>query len=181
MFKKLKDSFQNTDLICDVAEFHGTMCGMLIGNISLSFEKWLKEMIEFRIGGHVLSSQQLELLSSLFWDSSMYLRTGNLDFNLLLPDDKTSYAERVHSLSEWCAGFVYGLGVNRFVKRSKLDEQNQVFINTVTELSSGIESEANEDDEKAYVQIVEYLCVGTLTLFDDVYAANKKSARPEHE
>ena len=176
MFEKIETSLANADVICRAAELHGTMCGMLVGNISFIFEKWLREMIDFRIEKNSLSSEHLALLRSLFLESSARLQTGDLSFQILLPSDEADYQERVQALSEWCMGFVYGVGVNQTLCISELSEQNQVFISTVSELSLGIDCEVNEnddsEDEKSYAQMVEYLCVGVLSLNDDARAMN---------
>ena len=93
------------------------------------------------------------------------------DFQLFLPDDEEDLRERVEALTAWCQGFVYGLAVGGLSDIKDLPEDTMELIKDIIEISkaeSDRESDPTEEDEQAYVEIVEYIRTGTLLISEEL-------------
>ena len=96
-------------------------------------------------------------------------------FMPLLPDDQASITERSNSISEWCAGFVSGLGIGRGKKKLNLDHDGDEFLKDVISISR-MEASVDEgdDSEAAYFEVVEYIRVGVIYIYQHLHTIEKK-------
>ena len=97
-------------------------------------------------------------------------------FMPLLPDDQASIVERSNSISEWCAGFVSGLGIGRGEKKLDLDRDGDEFLKDVISISR-MEGSVDEgdDSEAAYFEVVEYIRVGVIFIYQQLHETKKRN------
>jgi yecA family protein len=153
------------------AEAHGCLCGALCARRVYLPSEWLEEILADPEEEGVLT-EVTGALSELYESSGEDLASGELDFSPLLPGDEAAIEDRVGALSEWCQGFLYGIGASGTLQKAALSDEVQEFLTDVAELTrvdvSG--SDAGEAEEEAYVELVEYVRMGVQLIYDELAA-----------
>ncbi|MBL4852339.1 MAG: UPF0149 family protein [Gammaproteobacteria bacterium] len=107
-------------------------------------------------------------LATLHRHTRTQLSDMNYDFSPLLPADSESIASRTQALSLWCQGFLFGLSVSGLKTLDALSESSREIVEDFSAIAQLAEQfEEGEDEESAYMELVEYLRVGTFTLADE--------------
>ena len=163
-FDRVQSALERLGASVDAAESHGTLCGLLINNISLT--GWLAHTLdEMPDSGNVLAAEQLQLLEEVFDHTSEQMNSDELDFELLLPDDSDDFGLRLLGLAGWCQGFLYALGVNGAIDEDSLDETTRECLSDLLEISKlSHEEEGSDEAEQQYAEIVEHVRMATLML-----------------
>ena len=163
-FDRVQTALERLGASADAAESHGTLCGMIINNISLS--GWLAHTLdEMPDPGNVLASEHMQLLEGLFELTREQLDKDDLSFELLLPDDSDDFGLRLLGLAGWCQGFLYAVGVTGAVDEDGLDETTRECLSDLLEISKlSHEEEASDEAEMQFAEIVEHVRMATLTL-----------------
>lgn len=153
------------------AECHGLLCGLLCGVDEQAPQRWLEEVLG--PGGKLHRDRDEcrgELLRVLT-DTVRTLCSGQCNFVPLLPDDDTGLGLRSEALADWCSGFLYGIGSASDLEARLSKDALEVLsdFSEVTRLSGDAEeSEASEAD---YSEIVEYMRVGVMLIFEELRGA----------
>jgi uncharacterized protein YgfB (UPF0149 family) len=93
---------------------------------------------------------------------------GNI-FTPYLPDDSLSLRERAECLSEWCQGFLYGLGLAGIDQRSLSGDAEEAIQDLAEFTRLDYESiQPDEESEAAYMQLQEYLRVATSLIWEEL-------------
>ena len=129
------------------------------------------------------NGQQLEqayaLLDLIAADVVNNLQTTEINFPPLLPPDTEDISVRAQALSEWCAGFVSGLGVGGLGEKTSQNSVCEEFIKDLVSISQ-MESDTEEDEEseQSLFELVEYIRVGVLMLYQEWYPDTEIVQRP---
>ena len=163
------------------AEAHGILCGALSLNPKSNDCEWLgiEEQAHKNVYEQLISKEEtaesfdstqeyaLSQLSKLHRQTREQLADNNYEFTPILPTDNQPIRIRTHALSEWCQGFLFGLSVSGLKSLDSLSEACQEVIGDFSAIAQMSEqTEEGEDEEAAYMELVEYLRVGTFTLVD---------------
>ncbi len=151
---------ENSGAECSIAEAHGIMTGMLCVDQSVSFFCWQNELNSSRILTGEFDAQGVEHLAALFDNTRDLMAAGGFGFSPCLPCDDVSISDRVFVLSEWCEGFLHGLG-SADVEMSWPGECKEIindFI-AISQVDSDSDSDS-EDDETSLMELIEYVRVG---------------------
>src|SRR5690348_4594695 len=100
----------------DAAEAHGTLAGALCTASTYRFEDWLQEILPEGRAQPVSTGA----LRGLYFLTTETLAAAEMSFEPLLPEDAQPLDERAAALSQWCVGFLYGLGSGAIQDLSKL-------------------------------------------------------------
>jgi Uncharacterized protein conserved in bacteria len=121
--------------------------------------------------------EALEALTTLYHDTQDRLQNDSLAFEPLLPDDEAPLGERAQALGQWCEGFLLGVGLAESHDPAKLPREANEVINDLTEIARiDTDTEADEDSEIAYTELVEYLRAATLLVRE--HTALPSSSQP---
>lgn len=153
------------------AESHGVLCAILCARGTADMSDWAKHILGEQEQGNVVLKETLMLLNVLYQVTMEQLNDTNCDFQLFLPGDDEDLRERVEALSAWCQGFVYGLAVGGISDTNVLPEDTMELVKDIIEISkadTATDEETSEEDELAYVEIVEYLRTGTLLISEEL-------------
>lgn len=150
------------------AECHGLLCGLLCGVDEQAPQRWLEEVLG--PGGEIERARdecRSELLRVLT-DTVRTLCSGQCNFVPLLPDDDTRLGVRSEALADWCSGFLYGIGSAGDVETRLSKDALEVLsdFSEVTRLSG--EADESEASEADYSEIVEYMRVGVMLIFEEL-------------
>jgi uncharacterized protein YgfB (UPF0149 family) len=160
------------------AEAHGTLAGALCSSSDYGLLEWLHEILpDDSPEGEALQSSILQKV----YDSMVRTLAGNeADFAPLLPDDEEPLQERAEALSQWCAGFLYGLGSGPAADPAKVSSEAGEIIRDLTEITQvGVDTdEQNEENEVAFAEVVEFVRVGVQLLFVEFAPARGEEPAP---
>ena len=169
-YNSLNDALAKADAELVAPEAHGTLCGMLCAAGKIELSDWLNQVFEEFDVNNMLVKEASQLLVGLYNDTQAQLNDSDANFQLLLPDDDVSLAQRTEALAVWCQGFTYGLAAGGLKKDQKLPNDTAELIRDMVEIAKaghdlGDDSELDED---AYMQISEYVRMGVLLINEEL-------------
>ena len=86
-----------------------------------------------------------------------------------MPDDDQPLRRRVEALSNWCQGFLLGLGLGGVREGSGLPGDSQEVMRDFAEISRLGHGDGNkEEEESAYAEIVEYVRMAVLLVYEEL-------------
>ena len=131
-------------------------------------EVW-KEYLDLKPDIDIEAVQGLEELHVLIADTMKSLESHDLDFQPLLPNDDSPIDERISALSEWCHGFLNGFAISQQANSSLEDEDSKELIENFTRICNlGAGDEPDEGDERALFELVEYVRLGAIFMYDQL-------------
>lgn len=162
----------------DPAEVHGLLCGIYCLRGDIGRDVWMLQVLGD--GYQEASREEAAVLLELFEATTRQFNDADLGLSLLLPDDDEPLSARADSLGEWCQGFMAGLGLGGIESHQGLSAEVQEFLRDLLEISR-LEfdtDEADEADETAYAEIVEYVRMGILLVNEELRRRPQEPAGP---
>jgi uncharacterized protein YgfB (UPF0149 family) len=147
------------------AEIHGLLCGHICTMPGKDDLRWKKILFHDKKYKKVL-----EVLSQFHAASYQQLSEFSFEFNLALPDDAVDINVRTEALGLWCQGFLLGLALAPTSNQNKVSAEITEALEDITEIAQinfGNIPE-NEEDETAYLELVEYVRLTILMIFDEL-------------
>jgi len=152
------------------AEAHGLLCGMTCAGGRCAGSVWLAHLLgedntlsaAAQDCGNALASLQKDILRQ-FNDDAM-------GFMLLLPVDDEPLASRTRALSQWCAGFLYGIALGGVRDDAPLPNDTAEILKDFYEIShAGFTSGGTRDaDEAAYQELGAYVRMCVLLVCEEL-------------
>tara|TARA_R110000850_G_scaffold91742_17_gene194716 strand:+ start:5972 stop:6553 length:582 start_codon:yes stop_codon:yes gene_type:complete len=148
------------------AHFHGALCGALCVLNNGQFDIGALVM-EGADSGQPLDPNSRIALDKLSQSCAADLMSTDMVFEPLLPPDSTPLRIRIEALAAWCGGFLYGLSSKQKIDIKKLSEEARETIKDLAQFTSaGFDATGvPEEEEAAYVELVEYVRVAAQLLF----------------
>ncbi|OGT36541.1 MAG: hypothetical protein A3F12_06995 [Gammaproteobacteria bacterium RIFCSPHIGHO2_12_FULL_38_14] len=170
-YAELNRALQNTTLKLHASQVHGIICGVLCGHAKHT-SAW-----EDLISGGKASAKTHELLQNLYDKSAKQLSDFLFEFQLLLPIDKEELRARAEALSLWCQGFLTGLKLVRIEIVNREPSEMTEAINDLIEIAKMNYEEvvASEEDEEAYAELVEYIRMAVILIYQEGLDAATRS------
>ena len=154
---------EQIDAEFSAAEAHGMATGMLCVNEQTESASWLAELLH---NSSSVIDENKNMLARLFEETRRLLASDEFEFDLFLPEDDASLIEQVEALKNWCRGFLFGVGSSTAVSNWPKDVREILKdIAEFTKLDANVEG---EEDERAFVEITEYLRSAVLLLRDEL-------------
>jgi len=179
-FEDLNDALTRLNADIEAAELHGTLSGLLcaVGN---SADKHLDTLIPKGATGDALDQQAYKRVRRC---STIILAQFNdieMPFEPLLPDEDEDLQTRTEALCDWSHGFLLGLAMAGVKDYDKLPKEASEFCQDLLEISkaTSYEHAGNDEDEAAYYELVEYLRVGVLLIYEMLNPVSGASSASE--
>lgn len=154
----------------ELSECHGLLCGLVCRESSRTANEFLEQLSAMQLV--VKPGQALHSALAEAWRSTVeQMEDEDMGFTLWLPDDEEPLEGRTAALAQWCSGFLAGLG-----SAGPLDALSSEASEAIADLQEIARAElspadegtpAGEDDEAAFVEIVEYVRVVALMMRED--------------
>lgn len=178
-FQETEEALRRANVLVDAAESHGALCGIISAGKPGLKQQWLAQTLE---DTDPASSQVIEcrrLLERLWNETHDALAGQEFSFSPLLPESGAPLADRVEALSEWCDGFMYGLGLAEIESFDKLPPDVAEVLRDFADIGRGSLAlgENPEEDEEAFMELSEYLRVGTQLVHDELNPARAAQFR----
>lgn len=173
-YEKLAALFKKAKADLDPAHAHGILCGHLcitpdLGTADPKFKKIALDD----------NDPSYPILSDLYEASYHALKQFSFEFSLILPNDDIDLNKRVKALGLWCQGFLTSV-----TQSSALDAHSEKEIdealNDISEIAEVKFDDIleSEEDEAAYVELVEYTRLAALMIFNTMQA-RRSSEQPD--
>lgn len=178
-YNELGELLKNSGASAHAADCHGFLCGQICVSGASQRDTW-EEYLDLQTEEDTLAEECNEEIDVLLTETIRFLNSPELDFQLLLPDDETPLAERVIALGEWCYGFLNGFALGQQSGLVLSNEEGKELIENFTRICHIEAAEvADESDEQALFELVEYVRIGTIYIYDLLQPADPAENRPE--
>ncbi len=178
-FQTVADALQHAHARTNAAETHGMLCGFISAGKMMDGKSWIEPILgEYKTDDKGKADRQV--LLDLYQHSANKLQAMEFDFQLLLPDDEEQLQLRAEALSHWCQGYLMGLnlaGIDIYQGVSNDSKEALHHFQEIAKLDYDA-IEINQDDERAYYEVMEYVRMAVLMLFNEFHIASQTSDGP---
>jgi uncharacterized protein len=177
-FKDFEDVLATAGSLADAAEAHGSLCGALCSMSPYKMQDWVNEILP---DGAALSDESSAMIEKVFTATATSFGEQGMEFEPLLPDDESPLNGRANALALWCTGFLYGLGTGHISDLEALNGDVGEIVRDFTEISraSGDEADADESNEQAYAELVEFIRVAAQVVFEELLPLRRQVYPPQ--
>ena len=157
---------------------HGFLCGQICV-YGYPLEELWQEYIDAQTTDDILVDNCYDEIKVLLSDTINSMQSYDMDFQLMLPGGDSPLEDRVDALAEWCHGFLNGYGVAAGEQELTMTEDCREVLEDFTRICQvGIDENTNEEDEQALFELIEYVRMGTILIFEDLSAGAWMNERP---
>ena len=132
-FTHLENTLCEASAVMGAAECDGALYGSLISAGEASREHWLAEVLGSE--GYQGSERCWRLLEENWQAAAELIESESYSFSPLLPLDNEPLSHRTQALSEWCGGFLFGLGIGGVSKLDDFSHEAQEVIEDLSEIT----------------------------------------------
>jgi yecA family protein len=154
----------------DASEAHGMLCGMICATGKGDINMWMSQILGDQDPRDISVRQAQQMLMDLHDRTVQQITDGNYGLRLLLSADDIDMDHRIDELGDWCQGFLFGLTLSGVSDFEALPDETREIINDIIDISkAGYDAgEDEEENENAYTEIVEYIRIGVLVIFNEL-------------
>lgn len=163
-YQPFAEHLKSIGVLASPSELHAQASAILCVNKHTDFDFWLQQMVtEYCVENPKDSNFNL-VMSAVFDYAKDQLSKEDYSYELLLPQDNSSLAERVAVMSEWVATFLSGLGTAG-MEAHKLSTEGREFLVDMAQIAR-IENDDDEvsGEELDFIEITEYVRTGVMML-----------------
>lgn len=188
-------SFPDFDEIATIAWRLGSMLspsqlqGYLIGQLAVggkvSAEAWVAQAVQQIDGVEAPAPEEQQLLADVYDACQDLVVQGNLEVQLMLPDDDADLSQRVECLGFWCQGFLAGFAVAG--KQKQQAKGQQKYTDVVSEALADIaaiaqiglaEADDSEQSEGDFFEVLEYVRLAAMNIYLECVAPAEDKSKP---
>lgn len=170
-YRDLSKALEKTTLKLHPSQVHGLVSGLLCGNPASS-AAW-----EELVTGGKETPKTHEVLQGLYDATAKQLKEFLFDFQLLLPTETEELPERAEALTLWCQGLLTGLKLAQVQIVNREPGEISEAISDIVEIAKMNFEEvvSSEEDEAAYEELVEYVRMAVVLIYQDLREAEAAS------
>jgi len=167
-FASVQAILTTENLEAHAAEIHGVLTGLVCSGFEFESDDYIAMINDLFNNGEGLASPIKSAVKTMFAQIWTDIIDDSYSFQLMLPDDDDSIAERGHALSAWVQGFNLGFGLQQKSKSVLSDDVKEVLTDFAEIANLSDEMEEDEDTEQAYFEISEYVRISALLCFTEL-------------
>jgi len=156
------------------SEIHGVLTGLVCAGFSFEDQSYLTMLNDLFNNGEGFPNHVKTVVKQMFSELWTDILDDVYSFQLMLPDDDDTIAERGHALSLWVQGFNLGFGLQQKDTAVTSEEIKEVLIDFAEIANLSDELEEDETTEQAYFEIGEYVRISALLCFSELGSAPDK-------
>ena len=160
---------------------HGFLCGYLCINNNVE-EDMFRKFLLADTADDVTYDQCCAQIAELAVDINAQISSSDFELRLLLPDDDRPLIERSIALTQWCQGFLSGLGVAGMVDTGSISAESRELIDDfykICRLNADEIKGSGEEEESALIELIEYVRMGAIMIHDEFHSLPLAMSRPE--
>ena len=160
------------------AQVHDMLTGQLCSGSEHPVPDDLEHLLE---QAHSFPPVIVKLLERLLSEAASQLANLELQFHPLLPPDDASLEERVEALGLWCDGFMTGFAAGFVQPESVLSGEAREILQDFGQLADVSENTdgLSDQDEVDFMELVEYVRVAAVTLYEQLASHQPESKSDE--
>jgi len=167
-FATMQAILTSEDVKSHASELHGVLTGLVCAGFEFEDQGYLGMLNDLFNEGDGFPSAVKVALKQLYSELWTSILDDSYSFNLLLPDDDDSMAERGHALSVWVQGFNLGFGLQQKDSPVVSEDVKEVLTDFGEIANLSDEMDEDEDTEQAYFEISEYVRISALLCFSEL-------------
>jgi uncharacterized protein YgfB (UPF0149 family) len=179
-YKMMSLLLQGNHVSQSPAQVHGLLTGQLCSGVVTPDAEDL--------GGLMEQPQHLvpvvcKLIERMLGETTEQLAHFDYEFHPLLPSDEASLQDRVNALGSWCDAFMVGFAAGYMRPDSALTAEAREILSDFGQFAtiSDDGQDLSDQDEVDYMELVEYVRVASITLFQQLGAQPVTRSRIEPE
>lgn len=162
------------------SELHGALCGRLAAGSRLEDQDWLAMVCE-HMGLPESAADEADDLSVFMNDAYeqalAFLKSADMSFHPLLPDDDYALDQRLEALVAWVRGFLEGMALSAGESLGEAPDEIRELIADMVAISQVSEEEASDhESEQQMLEITEYIRLGALAVFTEFNPPEKPAS-----
>src|SRR5690606_15656855 len=110
-FEQTEDALRRANVLVDASECHGALSALICAGKAGMKQRWLEQTMEAADAASAAAIECRRLLDTLWNETHEALAGEQFAFEPLLPESESDIGDRVEALTEWCDGFMYGMGL----------------------------------------------------------------------
>ncbi|NNF52465.1 MAG: UPF0149 family protein [Gammaproteobacteria bacterium] len=171
-YQVLDDLLLGADAECDAAECHGVLTGLACSGAPGGIDKWLVQLTGDLDPADAKVAECRAVIAQAFNNCCTDLESELMSFELMLPDDSESLSVRAAAIGRWCQGFLFGLSLGGLPDLESLPGDVAEIIRDLSEISRASTDEGNdeEEDERAFIEIAEFVRVSVQLVHEELQA-----------
>jgi uncharacterized protein len=185
-WQELNELSDELQLSVAASYLHGSLVGLIAGGNEAKDATWLDVALQDETLSTAISADLAEALGAFREATERNLADDEFRFAMLLPEDDAPITDRAIALSDWCGGFLGGLGLasettgkagkpKRGGKRiqiggGQLSADASEAIRDLERIAKA-DIELDDDDEAneaAIAELIEYIKVGTALIYQEL-------------
>ena len=173
------DSIAALALPISGSELHGMMCGYLCAGATREGEAYLRALMSNNKDAAIRTA--MLALFEVYAISQQQIANFDFEFQLLLPNDDMPLDERAKAFCECCEGFVQAITMAGIDYEQLQEEDSQEALRHLTEFAQldYHALQADEDDERALMEVSEYARMAMLRIYSDLLSSTLQNASLE--
>ena len=153
------------------SELHGVLCGRLAAGSRIEEPEWLNMVCE-HMGlpeNAADDSEDLAPFMNKAYDQTLsHLKSTDISFHPLLPDDDYAIEQRLEALVAWVRGFLEGMALSAGEALGQAPDEIRELIEDMVAISQlADDEEASDESEQQLLEITEYIRLGALAVFTE--------------
>lgn len=159
------------------SELHGVLCGRLAAGSRINEPDWLSMVCEHMGLPESAADDSDDLapfMNKAYEQTLALLKSADMSFHPLLPDDDYAIEQRLEALVAWVRGFLEGMALSAGEALGQAPDEIRELIEDMVAISQlADDEEASDESEQQLLEITEYIRLGALAVFTEFNA-------PEH-
>jgi len=167
-YDRLVELYAQYDMTPSASEVQGMLTGLIATGSDAKSNELMILMSDLAYDGQGLPVELENLLQQQAAEIEHSLGDEDLGYRLLLPEDTTPLSDRLSALAGWVNAFLVGYGVNQ-ENMTNLSGDLKEAIEDMVELAKiEFTDDGDEEEERAYTEIVEYLRVSAMMCYAEL-------------
>ncbi len=182
-YNTLEQELLELDAACSAAECHGMVCGQLCRGTQIGAGQWLEHILGRPADtDRGLAARCAQLLEAVLLSAASGLGSVEFGFQPLLPEEGESLARRSMALGQWCEGFLFGFALGGELNADALSAEASESLRDLRDFTRiQVEESMDESEESSYMEVVEYIRVVVVMLFQELQQGHAAEANTRHK
>jgi uncharacterized protein YgfB (UPF0149 family) len=155
------------------SQLHGYLVGQLSVGETIDPDRWLEQVVAYIDAVEAPNEEDGRMLLTFLGATEASVKAGEMDLQLLLPDDAVEITQRIESIGQWCKGFMAGFaqGGKSIQEHQGQQQYSQDVSEAVSDVAAISQISLSDDDtdleqsEHNIFEVTEYLRVAAITIY----------------
>lgn len=162
------------------SELHGVLCGRLAAGSRIEEPEWLNMVCEHMGLPENAADDSEDLapfMNKAYEQTLLHLKSTDMSFHPLLPDDDYAIEQRLEALVAWVRGFLEGMALSAGEALGQAPDEIRELIEDMVAISQlADDEEASDESEQQLLEITEYIRLGALAVFTEFNAPERPAS-----